>query len=225
MDALKVDSASVGTIIDPSQNQTTKLDETGLVPFSFDLALQGSRVYRKLGIISDGHSETSMTPSIRRQFAISIFSALSLAEISNLSQFSLPIFIQEIGNNRWYAHVGSLNGDTRLLPTVIRLMVKVFHSSSIEVRVAPTTTGYQLKEMIHDREGTPADQMVLVYTLRTNFARLDDTMSLAEQGIKFEDPDARVHMLLRYRALGLSTDEEVMRKPRGIFRTPRFPGG
>jgi hypothetical protein len=125
MDVLKVDSASVGTIIDPSQNQTTKLDETGLIPFSFDLALQSSRVYRKLGIIDDGHSETSMTPSIRRRLAISIFSALSLAEISNLSQFSLPIFIQEISNNQWYAHVGSLNSEPRLCPTVIPLTVKL----------------------------------------------------------------------------------------------------
>jgi hypothetical protein len=65
-------------------------------------------VYRRLQLLdSDSHSETSATTSTRQRAAASIFSALSLADISNLSQYSLPIFIKEISNSRWYVQVGS----------------------------------------------------------------------------------------------------------------------
>ncbi|KAK1760359.1 hypothetical protein QBC47DRAFT_427482 [Echria macrotheca] len=86
---------------------------------AFEIELQKSRVYRRMLILAesataDAHSETSMTTTRRRGAAASIFSALSLADISNLSQFSLPILIQEIGNNQWYVeskvllyHIGS----------------------------------------------------------------------------------------------------------------------
>ena len=74
---------------------------------AFEFELRKSCVYRRMLILAesataDAHSETSMTTRRRRGAAASIFSALSLADISNLSQFSLPILIQEIGNNRWY---------------------------------------------------------------------------------------------------------------------------
>ncbi|KAL8291060.1 hypothetical protein RB597_005576 [Gaeumannomyces tritici] len=69
----------------------------------WESALQSSWVYRwQFLATSDGHSETSITTSTRRRAAASIFSATSLADISHLSQFSLPILIWEIGNNRWY---------------------------------------------------------------------------------------------------------------------------
>ncbi|EJT68597.1 CAMK/CAMKL/KIN4 protein kinase [Gaeumannomyces tritici R3-111a-1] len=74
--------------------------------FELEMALQSSRVYRRQLITSDGHSETSVTTSTRRRAAASIFSAISLADISNLSQYSLPILIQEVGNNRWYIQMG-----------------------------------------------------------------------------------------------------------------------
>ena len=76
--------------------------------------------------------------------------------------------------------------------------------------------------MIHDLTGTPVDKMLLVYTIPTSLVRLDDTISLAEQGIKSENLKATVHVLLRYRVLGLST---YIRQPDGTFRTQRFLGG
>ncbi|KAL8303112.1 hypothetical protein RB597_005263 [Gaeumannomyces tritici] len=72
-----------------------------------ETVLQGSMAYRRhLLTTSDAHSETSATTSTRRRAAASIFSALSLADISNLSVCSLPILIQEVGNNHWYIQVG-----------------------------------------------------------------------------------------------------------------------
>lgn len=68
--------------------------------FAFDDVLQNSRVYRRRTAYC--HSETSMTSSIRHAAAISIFSALTMGETSNISVFSLPIFAHEVYNSQWY---------------------------------------------------------------------------------------------------------------------------
>jgi hypothetical protein len=87
------------------------------VPFSFDNTLWQSRVYKRLQLLQDdGHSETSITSSVRRKYAASIFSKLSLADISNLSQFSLPILIQEINHNHWYIQIGKPKATTSAEP-------------------------------------------------------------------------------------------------------------
>jgi len=86
--------------------------------FDFESELQNSTVYRKhlFRRSGDVHSETSITTRHRRGAAASIFSAISLADISNISLYSLPIFIQEIGNNKWYINHGRLKP---LLPSFI----------------------------------------------------------------------------------------------------------
>jgi hypothetical protein len=102
------DDASVITVTQVPEGQSQSENHFVLAPFTFDSELQTSRVYRRLQLLdSDSHSETSATTSTRQRAAASIFSALSLADISNLSQYSLPIFIKEISNSRWYVQVGS----------------------------------------------------------------------------------------------------------------------
>jgi hypothetical protein len=66
---------------------------------AFEIALQASRVYLRAEF---GHSQSSLTTLARRTAAISMFSLLSLAEVSNISVFSLPIDQIDIANSHWY---------------------------------------------------------------------------------------------------------------------------
>jgi hypothetical protein len=142
------DDASVRTITQVAADQSQ--NESQLVPasFAFETELQVSRVYRKLELLgSDGHSETSITTSARQRVAASIFSKLSLADISNLSQYSLPILIQEIGNNRWYIQVGRMSESGNFVTTTSGIN---FHVSSwLGIRksymLQPSDTVYRLK--------------------------------------------------------------------------------
>jgi hypothetical protein len=216
------DDASVRTITrDHSQSES----QLALAPFAFDTQLQGSRVYRRLELLgSDGHSETSVTTSTRRRAAASIFSALSLAEISNLSQYSLPIFIQEIGNSQWYIQVGRLSASSGMVTTAsgISFDVKTLEGWSRTYTLQPTDTAYQIKEKL----GHIPDMIVLVYTgPGGKFLRLQDDKSFEEQGITSTHPGAKVHVLLRYRAGGAGLSRSRQPRMRGGLEFDRFDGG
>ena len=136
-----------------------------------------SRPYRKFQLVdSDGHSETSITTCSRQRAAASIFSATTLDEISNLSQFSLPIFIPEITHSGWYlaaigppAIVVSKNG----LP--IYVTRGLWYSENILVRFAsdynrpfsldiePHVGIRHIKEMVREKLGVPEDEQMLLF--------------------------------------------------------------
>jgi hypothetical protein len=146
------DDASVITVTQVPEDRSQSENHFVLAPFTFDSELQTSRVYRRLQLLdSDGHSETSVTTSTRQRAAASIFSALSLAEISNLSQYSLPIFIQEISNNIWYVQVGRISmtpdgiGGTT---SGISFNVTDLHGTRETYTMQPSNTGYELKQLI-----------------------------------------------------------------------------
>jgi hypothetical protein len=216
------DDASVRTI---TRDHSQSKGQLALAPFAFDTELQGSRVYRRLELLgSDGHSETSVTTSTRRRAAASIFSALSLAEISNLSQYSLPIFIQEISNSRWYIQIGRLSASSGMVTTAsgISFDVKTLLGESKTYTLQPTDTVYQIKEKLKE----PPDIVVLVYTEPGGkFLRLQDHKSFEEQGITSTHPGARVHVLPRYRAGGTVLLESGRLRMRDELEFDRFFGG
>jgi hypothetical protein len=66
----------------------------------FEVDLGTSRVYRRTGRFK---SDVSFTSSAIRSHAWSIFSGLSLSEVSMLSAIALPLYLNEIYNNKWYS--------------------------------------------------------------------------------------------------------------------------
>jgi len=93
------DNATIRPAIAANRNTMENVKMSTIISFTFDSVLANSRVYSRFKYLhSNTHSETSLASSTRRTMAISIFSAISLAEISNISVYSLPISIQEIRN-------------------------------------------------------------------------------------------------------------------------------
>lgn len=69
------------------------------ISFSFEEDLQSSRVYRKA---SYSHSQTSLTSSARFSTALSVFSGFTLAQVSSISVFALPVYPEDLHNSQWY---------------------------------------------------------------------------------------------------------------------------
>ena len=67
--------------------------------FSFEDDLETSRVYSRIQIYKE---DVSFTSSAIRTQAWSIFSGLSLAEISIISAIALPLSLDDILKNKWY---------------------------------------------------------------------------------------------------------------------------
>ena len=67
--------------------------------FTFENDLQLSRVYRKAVY---RHSQLSQTSSALFSTALSVFSNLSLSQISNVSVYALPVYAIDLYNNQWY---------------------------------------------------------------------------------------------------------------------------
>ena len=221
------DDASVITVTQVPEGQAPSENHFVLAPFTFDSELQTSRVYRRLQLLdSDGHSETSVTTSTRQRAAASIFSALTLAEISNLSQYSLPIFIQEISNSRWYVQVGRISTTpTGIGGTTsgISLNVTALHGARETYEMEPSNTGYELKKLIRQ---PPPDSVVLIYNYGSKLFKIQDHKTFEEQGIKAGHVGARVYILLRYRAGG-GDGYSLPPGPRlrGADEFERFDGG
>jgi hypothetical protein len=86
----------------------------------------------------------------------------------------------------------------------------------------PTDTAYQFKEVIGY---PPPDQVVLVYTRPSGkFPKLDDHKWFEAQGITSTHSDARVYMLLSFRAGGVGLSKR-RRRGDAISDYRRFDGG
>ena len=124
-------------------------------------------MYRRLLLLrSDTHSETSATSSYRRGAAASIFSATSLADISNISQYSLPIFFEEISNSQWYIHVGRLTLSMTSFnigkPHIRAIVSPPFQGPDGEASFHPTDTVLEVKERLY-RKHAHLNDAVLFY--------------------------------------------------------------
>ncbi|KAK0617564.1 hypothetical protein B0T14DRAFT_272883 [Immersiella caudata] len=205
------DDNSVKTISGASQSKDLLHGAQQLQTlFDFDSQLQDSKVYRKLLLVqSDGHSETSITTSHRQKAAASIFSTISLADISNLSQYSLPIFFQEIGNNRWYIHVGKMTdlGGLEIVSTGIKLRVNSLWGRRKECSVKPTDTPSMLKNQVTDNNSS--SRVALIYSDASGrLFKLDPDKTFADQGITSKY--GRLDVVPSYRAGGGDGDWDGM---------------
>jgi hypothetical protein len=77
--------------------------ERTTIQFTFENELESSRVYRRTKAYEQ---DVSFTSSAIRTHAWSIFTGMSLAEISIVSTIALPLFSHEISNSQWY-HFGT----------------------------------------------------------------------------------------------------------------------
>jgi hypothetical protein len=66
---------------------------------SFEDDLNGSRVYKRTQFYA---SDVSFTTSAIRTHSWSVFSGLSLAEVSVISAIALSLYLFEISNSQWY---------------------------------------------------------------------------------------------------------------------------
>jgi len=66
---------------------------------SFQLDLSTSRVYRRT---LSYECDTSFTTSVVRTHAWSVFTGLSLSEISDISVIALPLSARDMSNPQWY---------------------------------------------------------------------------------------------------------------------------
>jgi hypothetical protein len=71
---------------------------------SFEIDLGTSRVYRRTQLYQ---SDMSFTSSAVRTHVWSIFSGLSLADVSKISAIALPVYSDDISNNEWSKFVFS----------------------------------------------------------------------------------------------------------------------
>jgi hypothetical protein len=67
--------------------------------FSFEVDLSTSRVYNRTYLYEP---DASFTSSAVRAHAWSIFSGLSLSEVSMISAIALPLYSHDISNSQWY---------------------------------------------------------------------------------------------------------------------------
>ncbi|KAN0117584.1 hypothetical protein V8E51_003561 [Hyaloscypha variabilis] len=87
---------------------------------SFQLDLSTSRVYRRT---ISYECDTSFTTSVVRSHAWSVFTGLSLSEISNISVIGLPLSARDISNPQWYFKYfekRSLSPGERVPPSPLR---------------------------------------------------------------------------------------------------------
>ncbi|KAH6666024.1 hypothetical protein B0J14DRAFT_660160 [Halenospora varia] len=193
------DDASVRTITQVSGDDSQSNGRLVSAPFAFDTELHGSRVYRRLRVLSsDGHPETAVAPSVGEAAVASILSAISLADISNLSQQSLPICVPEIRNSGWYIPAIRILRSSETPATISGISFDVTHLTGQRntYSIKPTDTVHQLKLMIGY---PPPNQILLVYTRPVwKLVKLKDDKSFEDQGITSTYSDARIYVLLPY---------------------------
>jgi hypothetical protein len=86
--------------------------------FAFENELENSRVYNRTQIYN---SDISFRTSAVRTHAWSVFSGVSLAEISIISAIALPLYSNDISNSKWY-RFGEIaeTGPHRVVPNFSR---------------------------------------------------------------------------------------------------------
>lgn len=93
------DDATIRTTRPSAANHTSILEAVG-VRFAFEHDLESSRVYR---MAKNDDCDRSFKSSAIRTNAWSIFSGLSLADISVISVVALPLHARDIGNREHYS--------------------------------------------------------------------------------------------------------------------------
>ncbi|ORY08220.1 hypothetical protein BCR34DRAFT_570096 [Clohesyomyces aquaticus] len=140
------DNATITTARSANGNQTSIL-EAIKVRFAFDEDLQSSRVYSR---IRDSCCDRSFVSSAIRTHAWSVFSGLSLADISIISVVALPLYREDVRNQDYYVF-----GDNRAAdpgePTGIwtnsQSLVQVEHSGDLEESLSRLTMGNAVHEL------------------------------------------------------------------------------
>ncbi len=152
------DSATIRT-----QTRIAGLSSTDLQPLlprnSFEMNLHGSKVYLR----AEGrHSQSSLTSGKQRGTTISIFSPQSLAEILNISKFSLPITAVDITNSSCYIFgAWVFQGGSIIAEPPFEIFVNGLTGRKYTFRIFSTTTCLEVKEMIRNRSGQSTDSMYL----------------------------------------------------------------
>ncbi|KAI9708111.1 MAG: hypothetical protein M1820_004315 [Bogoriella megaspora] len=129
-----VDDASTITSIRASQSQALEscaVPDTPLLKSTFEDDLECSYVYKKAKY---SHSQDSFTSSALFSTALSVFSNLSLAQISNFSMYALPIFSTDLHNASWYNF-----GDAKITSDIITPPDKVKENLNLATKVTPLT--------------------------------------------------------------------------------------
>jgi hypothetical protein len=186
------DNATIRPAATASRNPLEAVNESAMTSFAFDSTLAESRVYSRINLIhSDTHSETSLTSSARRTMAISVFSAMSLAEISNLSMYSLPICVQEISNGTWY--IVTRAPEAPLLPQngEIRVFIKTMTGTTACVYIPANSTSDDLDVKVCETIG---GQQGFFYFYVFAMKRIREGAVLADIGIRDE---STVHLIYR----------------------------
>lgn len=90
-------STSTSTPSNNNNNNTFEPPGGILLPrFTFEEDLSSSRVYGRAGY---QFSQLSLTSAVLYTTALSIFSKLSLSQVSNLPSYALPVFAADLGDN------------------------------------------------------------------------------------------------------------------------------
>jgi hypothetical protein len=149
-----------------------------------------SRVYRRT---ERYESDISFTSSAVRTHAWSIFSGLSLSEVSIISAIALPLFLEEISNRQWYTSERLDNASSKAPRQV---MNEPFQSASTSVYA---TTSEPVAQMVEPRGlrgvssllnpptssgGSPASSSALASASRA----IDSQRVVNQQGLVFRDP-------------------------------------
>lgn len=196
------DTTTIQPYCHTSYNEPNSGSEFFTIRFDFDKDLMVSRVYQRADSLpSDSHSESSITESTRRLAAFSIFSSQSLAEISNLSVYSLPICLGDISNSTWYIDTAARQLLTKNNEFVV--FVKSLNGKTISIMVSPKETYEDLKRKIHDKEGLPVDWFCVGIAYKSTMKRIPDGTTLTEQGVKNE---STLYLLPRARWTGHRTN-------------------
>jgi hypothetical protein len=157
--------------------------DIGVFTFAFESILIGSRVYSRANFLqSSSHSETSITSSHRRNAAFAIFSSQSIAEISNLSVYTLPISIGELGNKAWYISTAAPSSKP-VSEKEMKIFVQGMTGETYTFFISENVTGMELKQQYEDLySGWDLHRGVLVF----GGSRLEDMRKLSEQGVSNE---------------------------------------
>jgi hypothetical protein len=173
---------------EPARNIRRNLSEDSSQP-GFHDDLGTSRVYRRT---ERYESDVSFTSSAVRTHAWSIFSGLSLSEVSVISAIALPLFLEEISNRQWYTSGRLDNASSKPSRQV---MNESFQSASTSVYA---TTIEPVAQMVEPRGlggvssllnpptssgGSPASSSALASTSRS----IDSQRVINQQGLVFRD--------------------------------------
>jgi hypothetical protein len=202
---------------EPARNIRRNLSEDSSQP-GFHDDLGTSRVYRRT---ERYESDVSFTSSAVRTHAWSIFSGLSLSEVSVISAIALPLFLEEISNRQWYTSGRLDNASSKPSRQV---MNESFQSASTSVYA---TTIEPVAQMVEPRGlggvssllnpptssgGSPASSSALASTSRS----IDSQRVINQQGLVFRDSS-----LTSLDASPLLESRESSAPSRGDARTER----